>query len=38
MRYGKLSKGVIISERNGGGKMSVRGRVNEIIDKELFDL
>jgi hypothetical protein len=37
MRYGKLSKGVIISEREGGGKMNARDYVDEIMDKELFD-
>src|SRR5271156_2492402 len=37
MRYGKLSNGVIIPERQGGGKMNARDYVDEIMDKELFD-
>ena len=36
MRYGKLSKVVIISEKENE-KMNAKNYIDEIIDKELFD-
>jgi len=37
MRYGKLSKLVVISERGGGGKMNAHNYVDFIINREMFD-
>jgi len=37
MRYGKLSAGIILSEKKGDGKMNAEEYLEEIMDKELFD-
>jgi hypothetical protein len=37
MRYGKLSKLVMVSEREGGGKMNADDYADFIMDGEMFD-
>jgi len=37
IRYGNKSKGIIIQEKVGEGKMNVEEYLEEIFDKELFD-
>jgi transposase len=37
MRYGKLSKLIVVPEREGGGKMDSHDYVDYIMDGEMFD-
>lgn len=37
MRYGRLSKLIILSEKQGDGKMNAQDYVDEIMDREFFD-
>ena len=37
MRYGKLSKLVVLAEKEGGGKMNAEEYCDAIMDGEMFD-
>ena len=37
VRYGKLSKLVVLEEKKGGGKMNAEEYCNAILDGEIFD-